>query len=628
MSHAAAAGSQGPITIYPARKIITMDASLPEASAVAVCGDRIVAVGDLDSMAPWCEGREVRVDKRLEDKVLLPGLIDNHVHPWLGALLLPTAIIAPEDWRMADGTVARAALDREAWFERIKEAVASHHGTGELLASWGFDHGYHGRRPRRSELDAISPQRPLIVWHRSFHEIFANTRALEFAGLTREAAQHPQINWDEGHFFEIGTKTLLAKLMPHFLRKEWFYSGLARMAQLMHRGGITTTGDMAFGSLDIDYEIAAWDAVVEQKGLPVRVYNIPHAGALGFRLSGRKPSPVENPGFDQVLELVEQLPTRDSRRMKTLRAIKLYADGAMFSQLMQMNAPGYIDGHHGEWMMAPAVLADGVRTFWDAGYGIHVHVNGDAGVDAVLAALAAAQERRPRFDHRFAMHHVGYCSSEQTRRMAALGAVASVNPYYVHALADSYSVLGLGPERAAQIVRAGSMVRAGVPVSLHSDFMMAPIEPLVLAWCAANRLTRSGGVVSPSECLTLEQALRGITIDAAHALRMDHEIGSIVAGKKADFTVLEQDPYAVGAKGLKDITVWGTVFEGEVFPVAAPSASLHRGAHVPRRTAQSYRSVARGCCPGAQDRCDTVHRLASWASESLHVGEPASAPRR
>jgi len=610
-------GSRAPLTIYPARRIVTMDASLPQATAVAVSAGRIVAVGDMASMAPWREGREVRVDETLACKVLVPGLIDNHVHPWLGALLLPTAIIAPEDWRMADGTVATAAADREEWRARLSEAVKSHHGTGELLASWGFHHAYHGQRPKRSELDALSPHRPLIVWHRSFHEIFANSSALEFAGLTRESAAHPQINWDEGHFFEIGTKTLLAKLMPHFLKKEWFYSGLERMAYLMHRGGITTAGDMAFGSLDVDYEIAAWDSVVEQKSLPVRVLNIPHAGALGFRLSGRKPSPGEDPQFSKVLEFVDRLPARDSRRMTTLRAIKLYADGAMFSQLMRMNAPGYMDGHQGEWMMSPEVLADGVRTFWDAGYRIHVHVNGDGGVDSVLDALAASLDRKPRFDHRFALHHMGFSTTAQTRRMAALGAVASVNPYFIHALSDSYSILGLGPERASQIVRAGSMVRAGIPVSLHSDFMMAPTEPLFLAWCAANRLTRSGRTASPSECLTVEQALRGITIDAAHALGMDHEIGSIVAGKKADFTVLEQDPFEAGAKGLKDIPVWGTVFEGDVFPVASPNASLHRTARAQPVAARRYRTIARGCCGVGEDHCDTVHRLASWAGETL-----------
>ena len=620
MAHATGTAAAEPITIYVARRVVTMDESLPDATAVGVIGDRIAAVGDLESMGPWQAGREVRVDERFRDKVLMPGLIDNHVHPWLGALLLPTAIIAPEDWRMADGSIARAADNRDEWLARLRIAVKDHHDTGELLASWGFHHGFHGRRPRRSELDEISPRRPLIVWHRSFHEIFANTRALEFAGMTREAAAHPQINWDEGHFFEIGTKMLLARLMPHFLRKEWFYQGLERTARLMHRGGITTAGDMAFGSLDIDFEFAAWEAVVERPGLPLRVYNIPHAGALGFRLSGRKPGPSEDPGFERVLDLVAMLPVRDTRRMKTLKAIKLYADGAMFSQLMRMNAPGYMDGHQGEWMMSPEVLAKGVQVCWDAGYAIHVHVNGDGGVDSVLGALAAAQAARPRFDHRFTLHHMGFHTNAQTRRMAELGAIASVNPYYVHALSDSYSALGLGPERASQIVRAGSMARAGIPVSFHSDFMMAPTEPLFLAWCAANRITRSGRVAAPAERLSLTQALRGITIDAAHALGMDHEIGSIVAGKKADFTVLDADPYETGAQGLKDIGIWGTVFDGEAFPVAAPTAALHRSTLAPRAPAHGYRGVMRSRCGAGEDLCSAIHRIAAWASASLNSG--------
>lgn len=620
MPHATGASAKERMTIYVARRIVTMDESLPDATAVGVIGERIAAVGDLDSMGPWREGREVRVDERFRDKVLMPGLIDNHVHPWLGALLLPTAIIAPEDWRMADGSLAKAANSRDEWLARLMVAVSDHHNTGELLASWGFHHGFHGRRPRRAELDEISPKRPLIVWHRSFHEIFANTGALEFLGLTREGSAHPQINWDEGHFYEIGTKILIARLMPHILRKEWFYQGLERTVRLMHRGGITTAGDMGFGSLDIDYEFAAWETVVERPGLPLRVYNIAHAGALGFRLSGRKPSPTEDPGFEKVLELVATLPARDTRRMKTPKAIKLYADGAMFSQLMRMNAPGYIDGHQGEWMMSPEVLADGVRVFWDAGYAIHVHVNGDGGVESVLGALAAAQVARPRFDHRFTLHHMGFHTNAQTRRMAELGAIASVNPYYVHALSDSYSTLGLGPERASQIVRAGSMVRAGIPVSFHSDFMMAPTEPLFLAWCAANRITRSGRIAAPAERLSLTQALRGVTIDAAHALGLDHEIGSIVAGKKADFTVLEADPYETGAQDLKDIRIWGTVFEGEAFPVTAPSASLQHRAFAPRVPAHGYRAVIQSRCGAGEDLCSAMYRIAAWASASLRSG--------
>src|SRR5690606_38284690 len=187
------------------------------------------------------------------------------------------------------------------------------------------------------------------------------------------------------------------------------------------------------------------------------------------------------PELAEGLKAIDDIQSRSTKRIRFSKSVKLFADGAMFSQLMQMNHPGYIDGHHGEWLMSPEVLAEGVKVFWNAGYQLHVHVNGDGGMDAVLSALAAAQEEKPRFDHRFMMHHVGFHSNAQSRKMSVLGAHASVNPYFIHALADDYSLLGLGPERASQIVRAGSLIRSGMRVSFHSDFMMAPTEPLFLA---------------------------------------------------------------------------------------------------------------------------------------------------
>lgn len=623
----------GTLRIYTAKRIHTMDESLPRATAVGVIDDRIVAVGDLASMAPWREGREVIVDERLKDKVLLPGFIDNHLHPFLGALLTPMEIIAPEPWRMDGGRIAPAANTPQRYRELLVERLAAKPDKSDWFISFGYQPSEHGRWCR-AELDALCPDRPVILWQRSFHETYMNSAAIAKLGITQEKiGAHPQINLVDGHFFETGNKLVVAGLMAYFMRPAWYHRGLRITAELMQQGGITTAGDMLFGALDPEYEFAALDACIEQPARPLRIVNIADARGFSNRAVGRKVmgAPTECPPFDLGLKAIEAIGARQSRRVRFSKAVKLFADGAMFSQLMQMNPPGYIDGHHGEWLMAPDVLAKGVEVFWEAGYQIHVHVNGDAGMDAVLAALGAAQARKPRFDHRFMMHHVGFHTNAQSRRMAALGAHASVNPYYIHALADGYASLGLGPERAAQIVRAGSMARNGLRVSFHSDFMMAPTEPLLLAWCAATRTTKSGRVVSPDECLTLEQALRGITIDAAFGLHMDHEIGSIVAGKKADFTVLEDDPFELGADHLKDLRVAGTVFEGDLHLLAAPVASVFAtslrdapgglsNARPARKLARPvqrarYRPVAPGCCAADGDPCVFMRQLGSWLQE-------------
>lgn len=616
--------SQETLRIFIARRIHTMDESLPLATAVGVIGDRIVAVGDLASMAPWRAGREVIVDHSLADKIVLPGFIDNHLHPFLGALLTPMEIIAPEAWRRADGSVAPAADTPARYLELLKARLAARTDHGDWFISFGYQPSAHGRL-FRTELDALCPDRPVILWQRSFHETYMNTRALEKLGLDAGAVgNHPQVHLADGHFFETGNKLVVARLLPTFLRPEWYHHGLNMTADLAQQGGITTAADMLFGAIDPEYELDALERCVEAPGRPLRIVNIADARGFSNRAAGKKVmgTPDECPDFAAGLGAIERISRRGSRRVVFAKAAKLFADGAMFSQLMQMKPPGYIDGHHGEWLMSPEVLAEGVRVFWDAGYQIHVHVNGDAGMDSVLAALGAAQERKPRFDHRFGVHHVGFHSNAQSHRLAALGAVASVNSFYIHALADDYAALGLGPERAAQIVRAGSLVRHGIRVSFHSDFMMAPMEPLLLAWCAATRTTRSGARISPEECLTVEQALRGITIDAAFALHMEGEIGSIVAGKKADFTVLEDDPFQFGAARLKDVRVAGTVFEGEWHPLAAPRASILAGSHdvpTPARRLKAarravagkrYRPLTSACCaPG--DPCAFVRQLAA-----------------
>ncbi len=619
------------IVIFTAKKIITMDDTLPTATAVAVSEGRVLAVGTLEEMAVWTQEGHARIDRSFEHQVLMPGLIDNHIHPFLGALLLPMVILAPEPWRGVDGTLRPEIRDPQTYRERLCQEFEARDASRTWFITWGYQPDIHGRYDRET-LDALFPDTPVILWQRSFHETYLNSAAVRQLGLEAgEWQDHPQIDWARGHFYETGFKPILMGLLPYFLQPQWYGEGLRQMVALMRMGGITTAGDMLFGAIAPDYELAALHKALPEGQAPLRVVNVFDLRSFSNRASGAELGPPDQPiAFERGFEAIEQLWSKGSQgNVWFARGIKLFADGAIFSQLMKMRWPGYLDGHEGEWLMSPEVLKAGVLEAFKQDWTVHVHVNGDGGMDAVLDALTEAQKRHPRFDHRFHVHHVGYHAQAQTSRLAALGAHASVNPYYLYALGDDYSRFGLGPERATQLTRCGSMVRAGMRVSLHSDFMMAPAEPLSLAWCAASRQSRTGQVMSPAERLTLHQALRGITIDAAWALRLDDEIGSIAAGKRADFVALDKDPEALGVDGLREVRVMATVFEGRIHANPHPSPSSLASCHAAAtaQAAQStdpanapadrrWRLVGQNC-NGVSDRCDLVRTWSHWLRHAL-----------
>ncbi len=151
------------------------------------------------------------------------------------------------------------------------------------------------------------------------------------------------------------------------------------------------------------------------------------------------------------------------------------------------------------------------------------------------------------------------------RQIKALGMSVNLFANHLFYWGDEHYGLTVGPERAERMNACASAQRLGVPYAIHSDAPITPLGPLFTAWCAVNRLTASGRLLGAAQRITTADALYAITLGAAFTLKLDHEVGSIEAGKKADFAVLEQDPTAVAPDKLRDIKVWGTVLGGRPF---------------------------------------------------------------
>lgn len=555
------------VVIYRAHSVITMDDDAPRATAIAVKGARIIAVGDFDSIvASLTEPYEV--NDEFAGKVIMPGLIDQHLHPMLGATTLTTEIIAPEDWSMPRN-VHRAAHNAEEYDQRLLEADARL-TEGEWLYSWGYHSLWHGEM-NRQRLDALVPHRPVALWQRSCHEWYLNTAALDRLEVTAETCEghglaSTQINFEEGHFWENGWMLVLARyLLPIFMTRERFQVGLTQMVEYLHMNGVT-----AINEPGIYWRNEPWDLYQEILGAPETPFQ------STFLVEGRTQPTRELQSHEFVPDAQEQVKRGAGDKVYVVdRQVKLFADGAIISQLMQMKSP-YLDRngqpdphHHGEWMMEPDDLRTVFDAYWDAEWQPHIHVNGDLGLEVVLDILADAQKRFPRTDHRTVIVHFANSTEEQVKRIAELGAIVSANPYYPVGFADKYSEWGLGPDRADVMVRAGSALKNNIPLSFHSDLPMCPSDPMMMASYAVNRVTQSGRVAGPEQRISVHDALRAVTIEAAYSWQREHELGSIEAGKIANFTVLDGDPYDVGPTRLARVPIVATVFEGSRFPIAS-----------------------------------------------------------
>lgn len=556
LSSASARAANQEIVVFEAGKFITMEPARPACRYVAVMDGTIVALGDtLAELAPWTSGRTVRIDRSFAGQAVLPGLIDPHLHPMLAAVMLNIPFLAPDDWKLPAG-ISPGVRSPAGYRQRLAQALAG--SKADPYVTWGYHELFHGPLAR-ADLDAMAPGRALVVWQRSFHEIIVSTAMLErwgiqseaqFADMLRAAKADPAHgNYARGLFTETGLPPALAKLRPVLLGPGKIAGGMGALQQVLRQAGVTTCSDMGTGIFaDFDTEAGLIKTAFERSDAAARVMLMPLATQLEAAndVDGWMRSAASHFAGPHV---------------RLDRRVKMLADGAFFALNMRMNPPGYIDGHHGMWITEPNVLHGQFARFWDAGFSLHIHVNGDEGLDAVLAGLEPLAPRRAQT---ITLEHLGYSSEAQNRRIARMGLMVSAQPNYIRVLGDAYAHEGLGPGRAEAINRLGSLERKGVPLGLHSDFNMAPIDPLYLAWIAANRLTIDGKVKATAERLTLDKALRAITIEAAQVIGMDALVGSIAVGKKADFTALDRDPYSVGAAGLRDLKVTGLAFEGRL----------------------------------------------------------------
>ena len=272
-------------------------------------------------------------------------------------------------------------------------------------------------------------------------------------------------------------KIIVLKPLSEVLTPEEGKKRLRYLGALMQQAGITATGDLFYGGVNLDLENMLTQGYFGQKDSIARIVHVAD-GATFQQLYG-----------DRAVEEVTKLRYTSNEHL-IFNGVKFYADDAFVSFGMELQYPGYIDNDRFKGLFmynSKEAFLDAMRPWWNAGFQIHVHSNGSGGNQITLDALAALQAETPRFDHRFSFEHFGISSTAQARQLKALGAVVSTNPYYVSERADLNADY-IGTDRASLAARMSSILKENIVLSLHSDTPVGVPSPLYEIWTAVNRI--------------------------------------------------------------------------------------------------------------------------------------------
>ncbi|MBA2719842.1 MAG: amidohydrolase [Chloroflexi bacterium] len=538
--------------VFSGGHVHTVDPARPRAEAIAVRGERIVAVGTAADVGGLIGPRTRVID--LAGRLLLPGFQDAHVHPISGGVDRTQC-----DVRDADG--------RDGVLDTIREYVAGH-PDDEWIVGSGWSMGDFERgTPRREDLDAIVSDRPAFFPNRDGHSTWVNTKALELAGIDRDTADPDdgRIERDPdgtptGSLHE-GAADAVERLMPETTAGQRA-DGLRLAQAYLHSLGITAWQDAIVRT----EEEETYRAAAEAGWLTARV-----EGAMWWDRLG---------GDDQVDELIERSRTGSLGRFR-LNSVKLMQDGVLetFTGAMidpYLGADGSPTTNRGISFIDPQGLKRWVTRFDTAGLQAHFHAIGDRAVRECLDAVEAARSANGPSDTRPHIAHIQVVHPDDVPRFAALDVVANAQPLWAchEDQLDLLTIPFLGPERTTWQYPFAGLLRSGARLAMGSDWSVSSPDPLLEIEIAVTRVADTWRGVRepflPEQRLTLAEAIHGFTAGSAYVNHLDDETGTIETGKLADLTVIDRDLFGPDAGPIGEGRVLATFVGGAaVFEHAA-----------------------------------------------------------
>ena len=529
--------------VFTGGTVLTVDEDFSEAEAVAIRGNRILAVGSDGEVRAVAGEDAVIVD--LAGKTVLPGFIDAHTHVVAGSVV--DAIM--EYVGMARFTTVAEVLDHIK--ARVIETPA-----GEWLVFRNFDPAVQEGLDELTfaDLDPISTEHPIFLMNASGHLAYANSKAFEVAGVSPDVENPPGAEFvRDGD----GNLTGVMKNNVAFLQVLGAYPALSAtdpvdaLVGLLSKwsaAGLPTVSELSLGGLSqspADVGIMMGAAATGRLSARIRAYPFYTIGAGAWDAAGVTPGA--------------------GNAMARVAGYKLVADGSNQGYTGLQREPYLNSDNYGLAYTAREDLIDLAVDRATKGWHLAIHGNGDAAIDNVLDACEAVRDAGVDMSRvRARIEHCSILHDEQIARMKELGVSASFLIGHVHYWGVAMRDDVFGEQKAQLLDRCKSAEDAGVGFTLHSDFMVTDPDPLHMIEMAVTRKTwkEPDYVLAPQERISVETAIRAMTSEAAWQLFSDHEVGSLEPGKLADLVILDQDPRKVDPDTIKDISILETWMDG------------------------------------------------------------------
>ncbi len=524
--------------------ILSMDSQNTRFEAMSLRGGRIEALGSNAQIKKLVTDDTLVHD--LGGRTMLPGFIDAHGHfPGTGLAGLGVDLNSPPIGAMKNIAAIQSALG----------VFLTQRGGEQWLFGFGYDDTAlaENRHPTREELDAVSADIPILIMHISGHMSVVNSAGLLAAGIDDDTPD------PEGGVIE-------------------------RDAEGRATGLLLETAAKTAQGLALDFSVFDFMTMVRTAAAEylARGVTLAQSGGVDPRmLSGLKL--FKSIGL--IPQRLELFPLGSEFNTATLQAalagldqsdpqlrqgiVKLITDGSIQGYTGFLSEP-YHQPYRGDASyrgfptMPYESLASQVADWHAAGFQLALHGNGDAAIDAILDAVDAAQEIAPREDPRHILIHAQMARDDQLARMKALGVTPSFFTAHTYYWGDRHRDIFMGPARAARMSPTASAKNLSLRYSVHLDSPVVPMNPLLLLWSTVNRQSASGAVIGAQQRVSVMDALRAMTIDAAWQVRRESQIGSLEPGKLADLVVLSDDPNDDPA-GIRELTVEQTWIGGRRF---------------------------------------------------------------